>query len=492
MRANTEKSSSLIRLAAAAAVAVSVLGCTDTVYKDFPGFQPPPTGAGHFLGYSSSATKLTTCGNCHASHQGLWATAKHSHAWADLKASGHAQAFCENCHSVNYLGNGSADTLVGYAGSKTTRYEDVQCEACHGPGQDHVNNPEVVANRPIPSLYVTPGSTNGCGACHTGDHEPFVDEWAQSAHGIVPHFSNGAGNTACQPCHTGQVALKTTMGVTTNYKEVNNPLATQGPSGALTIVCAVCHDPHGSPNKGQLRFPVDTLDVATNLCARCHDRRATPDQTSNRGPHAPEGPLVIGNSDVGWRPPNMTVDRIYGSHGDTTLNTRLCATCHVDKFTSTDANGVQFFSTGHLFLAIPCTDANGKPLPGTCAESERTFRACAASGCHASGDVAKNLMDTEVLTVSSLLTSLRGLLTDTVKVKCSQYNIATGSPWTTARGARFNYLLAAEAATTTDAVCGNNRNLPPPVGRAGAAVHNPVLVEQLLLNSIAQVQHDYP
>jgi predicted CXXCH cytochrome family protein len=393
---------------------------------------------------------------------------------------------------VSTLGNDTGVARLGYQGSQSERYQDVQCEACHGPGQNHVENAEVIANQPIPSIYVAAGLNSSCSGCHTGEHQPFVEEWSQSAHGIVPHFANGAGNTSCQPCHTGQVALTATMGVTnTVYKEINNPLTTQGPNGALTIVCAVCHDPHGSPNLGQTRFPVDTVDVATNLCARCHNRRSVPDQSGNKGPHAPEGPLLIGNNDVGWRPPNMTQDNIHGSHGDTLVNSKLCATCHIFKSQSTDSSGITFFSTGHLFLAIPCVDANGKPLPTDCAEANRTFNACAT--CHASGAVAKNLMDSEVLILNGLLTTMYGILTNQAKIPCSQYTSTSGAPWTTARGARFNYLLAAESGSAVAGqACGSDLALPPAVSKLGSAVHNVPLMEQLLINSINQLNQDYP
>jgi hypothetical protein len=489
--------STVVRLAVMAAAGAALLGCTETVYKDFPGYSPPPTGAGEYLGYTSSSSQVPVCGNCHASHQALWATAKHSHAWADLQASGHASESCNPCHSVNTLGNDTATTPgSGYVGSPTERYQDVQCEACHGPGENHVNNPEVVANQPVPSIYVAPGVNTSCSGCHTGTHEPFVDEWSKSAHGIMPNFSHTAGNASCQPCHTGQGALYTTMGVTqTDYKEMNNPLTTFGPNGALGIVCAVCHNPHGSPNLAQTRFPPDTQDVTANLCGHCHNKNAAPSaSTTYRGPMAWQAPLLIGNNDVGWRPPNMTIDNIHGSHGDTLVNHALCATCHIFKTTSTDANGIQFFSTGHLFLAIPCTDGNGRPdTTTTCAENTRLFGACTTSGCHASAAVAQSLMDTEVVTINALLSQLFTLLTNQTKIPCTEFTSTTGSPWTTARGARFNYLLAAEAGTAVAGQnCGNNLALPPAESKLGSAVHNVPLMEQLLQNSITQLQHDYP
>ena len=42
MRAHNR--SRLKTLVVVGATALGALGCTNTVYKDFPGFQPPPTG----------------------------------------------------------------------------------------------------------------------------------------------------------------------------------------------------------------------------------------------------------------------------------------------------------------------------------------------------------------------------------------------------------------------------------------------------------------
>jgi len=95
----------LVRRVARALAGLFLLGCTETVYKDFPGYQPPPTAAGQYMGYSNASGQLPLCGNCHVSHQALWATAKHSRAWADLQASGHAGPTCDACHSVNSLGD---------------------------------------------------------------------------------------------------------------------------------------------------------------------------------------------------------------------------------------------------------------------------------------------------------------------------------------------------------------------------------------------------
>ena len=173
----------IVSLASIGLVVALVGACTDTVYQDRPAFNPPPDSTSGFLGYYTASEKQTTCGNCHVGQQGDWIQTKHSDAWADLQASGASQAFCEGCHSVNSRGN-QPFAAVGYDKVKDAAYQDVQCESCHGPGFNHVQNPTVVANRPIPSILVYPNVTttsvvtaadtanvvnSGCGGCHTDD-----------------------------------------------------------------------------------------------------------------------------------------------------------------------------------------------------------------------------------------------------------------------------------------------------------------------------------
>ncbi len=149
------------------------------------------------------------------------------------------------------------------------------------------------------------------------------------------------------------------MGVTnTVYKEINNPLATQGPNGALTIVCAVCHDPHGSPNLGPDAFPGghrgcghESVRALSQPAVRRPNARAATRVRTRRKVRSSSA-----NNNVGWRPPNMTQDNIHGSHGDTLVNSKLCATCHIFKSRAQIRSGITFFSTGHLFLAIPCVE----------------------------------------------------------------------------------------------------------------------------------------
>ncbi|HET7250266.1 MAG TPA: hypothetical protein VFI79_10500, partial [Gemmatimonadales bacterium] len=89
------------------AIGVLALGaCTNEkiVFKTREPFNPPPDSVNGFLGYFTVNTKQTTCGNCHVGVQTNWAQTKHSQAWVDLQASGHASGSCNACHSVSERG----------------------------------------------------------------------------------------------------------------------------------------------------------------------------------------------------------------------------------------------------------------------------------------------------------------------------------------------------------------------------------------------------
>ena len=199
------------------------IGCVDesVVYRDRELFEEPLGAAGNFLGYSDVESKTTVCGNCHIGTQGDWVETAHADAWDGLQDSGHAQAFCEGCHTVSELGNVTTGT-VGHGATMEARYEDVQCEACHGPGLAHVTDPDD-ATVPLAPMDLGLDLTVGCAECHQGAHHPFADEWAESGHGQVNAYP--AGRDDCVSCHTGEGAVDL-MGVKTSfleYVEVTQP-----------------------------------------------------------------------------------------------------------------------------------------------------------------------------------------------------------------------------------------------------------------------------
>ncbi len=475
---------------ALAVIAGGVLaGCTKDSTAPIPG--PDAT----FVGYSSPATKQTVCGNCHVSRQRSWVQTKHARAWDDLQNSGQAQPSCERCHTVNGFSNLAPDSAGYFSAAPGARrfFQDVQCESCHGPGSGHISAPDDA--QPLSTLAADTAAAFGCATCHSGTHTPFVEQWRASGHGAVVAGANG--NAACAGCHSGQGALAR-FDNGANYLEKNS-------SNWLPITCAVCHDPHGSANEHQLRFPVGTPVLEENLCMQCHQRRSIPDPTSSRGPHSPQGPMVLG--EAGYIPPNFQYDaaRAATSHG-TAANPRLCATCHMETFDVTDAATGAFVlhSTGHNFRAVPCLDANGAPSgAATCPDSTRRFSACVASGCHTGTTVAADLRRT-----------LRGRLQGQIDQLWKDKN-GNGvlDPLPTDSGllaiARQNSPCDFSV-TTTVATSGPCAGLPPGAtivtigegawfnvdmiqrGDGSFGVHNPIFAEALLLGSTAALRAQYP
>jgi predicted CXXCH cytochrome family protein len=500
--------------AAVVLLALALGACTTEKiqYVTRPPFNPPPDSANGFLGYFTVSDKQTTCGNCHVGTQASWKGTKHANAWGDLQASGQATGSCNACHTVSHLGN-FVGKPAAYEVVPDSAYHDVQCENCHGPGLDHVQNPDAIANHPLASIEVDTGVVTSCSGCHTGVHSPFVEQWKQSAHGSGPGFAVAAANASCAPCHEGKTAMAVKFGETANYREKNSTKLER-------IVCAVCHNPHGSPYEHQLRAPLSE-PTTDQLCVRCHSRTGTPPWSAAtatspaRGPHGAQGLLVIGQN-VGWIPPNFTYDtnQIVSSHG-TAANPRLCATCHVVRTTITDkATGAfKFQSVGHLFEAIPCTDTAGIPVPGDCAVAQRDFTGCTASGCHLTTQAAKsayqaviarldNLLDQIWLdsngnaaidsTDSGLLPQLvaRALRPGATAADSAPLNFASTTT-TVAKGVLWNAALAAtddRPYFLSGSVLGRNFAAHP---AAGNGVHNPFLLEALLTSSITALQQTY-
>jgi predicted CXXCH cytochrome family protein len=440
---------------------IALTGCTD----DPTGFRDPlllddlPAGAAGFLGYSNVEARRTVCGACHLGKQREWEQTAHANAWGTLQAATAKEAICQPCHSVTDRGNIVDNANVGFAATENLRYKDVQCESCHGPGLDHVTNPDARGNKPLAPLAVGTDLTRGCGQCHSGVHRPFAEEWRASRHANLRPAQ--ATNPSCVECHEGRAFLRT-AGIDVNYIEKTG-------TELLTTTCGVCHDPHSAENSGQLRFPIDIADVDRNLCMMCHHKRGGPDltQTQYRGPHSPEGPLLVG--EAGWFPPGFTFSPgvIVGTHGSE-RNPRLCAGCHVNNYEVRDAltNAFTFRATGHSFQAIPCVDATGKPTgERNCDLMQRSFRSCTT--CHGSEAAARSALVTARARLDFLANTITPLI---ARVPASEMVHVANRPFTTGQGARFNRDLAR---------------------MKGSETHNPFLVESLLLATIRQLEIDY-
>jgi hypothetical protein len=525
-------------------VPVLLIGCTTEVLQER--FNPPPDAANKFLGYFTAADKQTTCGNCHVTHQAAWENTAHASAYDVPATSSSVGPQCYTCHTVSGRGNAVADP-AGWDKVQDAVYHDVQCENCHGPGLDHVTEPDAPkseSNPPLAHLAVpidtfpagggshavdsaTMAGSASCASCHNQNSGPGVrayEEWAASGHARVVWEDGGASpadNPSCVSCHEAKGILAA-WGVTSDYVERGQT----GSANYLGQTCAVCHDPHGSakdPTTGaplahQLRFPISTPDVNQQLCMKCHQRRSVPDQASSRGPHSPQGPMLLG--DAGYQPAGFEPDlqAVASTHG-TDRNPELCAGCHVQRLEGTDvATGKPAVSAGHLFLAIPCLDAGGLPVKTDCPDDvpSRSWAACSASGCHAGPTQAVQVFtgitqDLDRLTKQIWDDRNANDAIDPDSTSCSLLALAcanpTGDPatddahranWDAGLLARTDLIPATEYVT-------NDNKITPAEGarfnvrmlRDGGAdgshgVHNPFLARALLGADITELQATYP
>ena len=127
------------------------------------------------------------CVDCHETQTRVWRRSGHAKAWQSLqKTSVPPRDFdpeCIACHVVGW----NATELLPYRGGflsekETPRLINVGCEACHGPGENHVraemgNNETLQASlRKATRLSVEGGAAKRqCLTCHDGNNSPHFD-----------------------------------------------------------------------------------------------------------------------------------------------------------------------------------------------------------------------------------------------------------------------------------------------------------------------------
>lgn len=322
-----------------------------------------PTVTPYFLGDAA-------CAGCHSGVHSKWAGTGHADAWASLMASGHAAPYCFPCHAVGYEPSPMTGNS-GYDEAPIAKFENVQCENCHGPASDHVTSPGTI--KPEVSFDVM-----NCGKCHEGSHHPYLSEWIQSPHNYDPYAES---SYSCGGCHDGVAASIRLSGGSAQY-----PLSTFYGSGRImerpdtslvplrAVVCQTCHDPHSDEYPGQLRTTADVPLVTTQgrspviteggtgkLCMHCHHARRGPEAhvangSAHFGPHSnPQADMMKGESIFFG-----VADSTFQWAGISHLNVQnSCKTCHLNmiEYGGPSAPAV----TGHTFMPTPeaCVNCHG-------------------------------------------------------------------------------------------------------------------------------------
>ncbi|MGD8376132.1 MAG: multiheme c-type cytochrome [Acidobacteriota bacterium] len=102
------------------------------------------------------------CSSCHEEAFRVWKESGHAHAMGTLvDRQQEYSPLCVGCHVTGDRKPGGFHNLKA-----TPELADVQCEACHGPGGGHVENPS--------RSYGSTGFAD-CVVCHTSENSPEFD-----------------------------------------------------------------------------------------------------------------------------------------------------------------------------------------------------------------------------------------------------------------------------------------------------------------------------
>lgn len=118
------------------------------------------------------------CGSCHTDAYKIWKSSRHARAFATLERVDKAfDANCLGCHTVAFNQPG------GFVDPQITADRlNVQCEVCHGPGQDHI-----ASSGTAPLLKPVRPDKLVCLDCHNRSHSPLFDfeqYWPRIQHGL--------------------------------------------------------------------------------------------------------------------------------------------------------------------------------------------------------------------------------------------------------------------------------------------------------------------
>jgi tetratricopeptide (TPR) repeat protein len=260
---------------------------------------------------------------------------------------------CADCHSTNIRKNYNLET-DSYA--TTWSVVNVSCEACHGPGSNHVTWAEahkkgsdasegpdglVVDLRPAKGKWSTwepwkletlhwqgePRShneINTCAPCHsrrqtiTSEYhpgQPFLDAFVPGLLDEDAYYPDG--QILGQDYEWGSFVQSKMYEKGVTCSDCHNPHSGKLPQGSTNAVCGKCHP---LANFGSAEHHHHKTESAGALCVSCH----MPAQTSM---------VVAVNHDHSFRVPRPDFSVAYGTPN-------ACNQCHKDKPTSWAAETV--------------------------------------------------------------------------------------------------------------------------------------------------------
>jgi DmsE family decaheme c-type cytochrome len=269
---------------------------------------------------------------------------------------------CMQCHSQAPVTD-ILQTPHGMKGDARTPFGQHECESCHGPSEAHAAG--FAAGKPASPavVFVGPNASSVaarnqvCLSCHQNGERM---DWVGSQH--QDH------NLACVSCHTIHVTKDPILVKATQPQKCFSCHAEQRsltlqyshhPIREGKVVCADCHNPHGSAGPNMLRKV-----RVTDLCYTCHADKRGPmlwehqpvreDCTNCHNPHGSVNPrllkekvpfLCIGchaaTNDMGGE--GVSHAGLGGGSQFYLMGDRSCLNCHSQIHGSNSPSGSTFF-----------------------------------------------------------------------------------------------------------------------------------------------------
>ncbi|MEK6255733.1 MAG: cytochrome c family protein [Chloroflexota bacterium] len=153
---------------------------------------------------------------------------------------------CGGCHTTGYSPLGHQNDMPGITG--TWALEGVQCEACHGPGSQHVQAPQAVSME-------LDRSSQLCGSCHVRNNPAVID----ASDGFEKHheqyedlYSSKHFATSCVTCHNPHASavyadtdVNPNKGITQSCESCHwqNTTRKVDKHSSKIVSCTACHMP---------------------------------------------------------------------------------------------------------------------------------------------------------------------------------------------------------------------------------------------------------
>ena len=268
------------------------------------------------------------------------------------------EGMCTGCHALENDHFSHTIHALGLRAAAQGRTDAPVCEACHGAGSAHAENPTqkgliigFTRNSGTPIAV----QTQTCLTCHQGGPR---DHWLGSVH--------QRNDVSCSDCHNpmGRFSPEGSMArasindtCATCHRDIRAQFDRRShmplPEGQMT--CADCHNPHGS-----LTAPLLKTNTVNETCTQCHAEKRGPflfEHAPVRGSclncHTPHGsnqlsllvapmPFLCQQCHSHLRHPNdlLTSGSLAnGVNPDERLMGRACITCHAQIHGSNNPSG---------------------------------------------------------------------------------------------------------------------------------------------------------